>query len=580
MSSPRFIGTSWAAVLEKRDGFCGPADLYLEGSDQHRGWFQSSLLTSIATRGRAPYSSVITHGFVLDEKGLKMSKSLGNVVDPKIVIEGEKNNKDAPGYGADVLRLWVSSVDYTVDVMLGPQILRQISEMYRKLRGTFRYLLSVLPDWKPEYTIPFSELPMIDQHALFQLGNVVNNIKGSYENYQFYRIFQSIQHFAIVDLSNFYFDVAKDRLYTGGTKSFTRRSCQTVLAAHLLSLVRVISPILPHLAEDVWQHLPFEHIMEDGSVAKFVFESRWPDVHEKWLTLPAEQVDFWGGIRELRTEVNKVLEIARGEKLIGSSLDAKVYLHTSNDDMAARLQEMCAAHKDADKLHHIFITSQAEVLHNLANEVTSKVPYSGQCLIQGKTNIWIGVAPADGDKCERCWHYSPQVGSFSEHPTLCGRCYDVVGCHPVAAMAAGKRLWGLSFTNLVEALATGKWGFELPTNRISSAHLGSITMYIQCTPWFDHNVTTRRLGRHSTWLENGAAMESYYGDMKDIMNIDREFGLVATKERRMFEGFKLYINAITNLIMSITSLPIRLCLHLVISLNQVVLKQLEHFIPL
>ncbi|RVW55724.1 Isoleucine--tRNA ligase, chloroplastic/mitochondrial [Vitis vinifera] len=395
--------SSWAAVLESRNELSCPADLYLEGTDQHRGWFQSSLLTSVATKGRAPYSSVITHGFVLDEKGFKMSKSLGNVVDPRTVIEGGKNLKEAPGYGADVLRLWVSSVDYTGDAMIGAQVLRQMSDIYRKLRGTLRYLLANLHDWKADNAVPYCDLPMIDRHALFQLENVVKNIRESYESYQFFKIFQIIQRFAIVDLSNFYFDVAKDRLYVGisirfaflpwgnellaylagigklssilecvkflsrvqeklsldwGTTSFTRRSCQTVLAAHLLSIVRVIAPILPHLAEDVWQNLPFQYTNEDGSIAEFVFESRWPALNEKWLTFPTEEIDFWGKILELRTETNKVLEVARGGKLIGSSLDAKVYLHASDASLAPRLREMCSTNNDADTLHRIFITSQ------------------------------------------------------------------------------------------------------------------------------------------------------------------------------------------------------------------------------
>lgn len=429
-------GSSWAAVLEKRSGLSFPADLYLEGTDQHRGWFQSSLLTSIATKGKAPYSGVITHGFVLDERGLKMSKSLGNVVDPSTVIGGENNPGGAPAYGADVLRLWVSSVDYTGDVMIGSQVLRQMSDIYRKLRGTLRFLLANLHDWEADNAIPYGDLPVIDQHALFQLENVVKSIKDSYENYQFSKIFQSIQRFVIVDLSNFYFDAAKDRLYVGGSASFTRRSCQTVLAAHLLSITRVIAPILPHLAEDVWQHLPFQYTTEDGSTPKFVFESRWPALNERWLAFPGEEIDFWENILELRTEVNKVLEVARTEKLIGSSLEAKVYLHTLDDSLAARLNEMGAAKNDADTLHRIFITSQVQILSSLESVQTGDVPYSGEYLIQGKKKIWIGVSRADGSKCERCWNYSPQVGSFPEHPTLCTRCYNVVDIQPTPALAA------------------------------------------------------------------------------------------------------------------------------------------------
>ncbi|KAK9139360.1 hypothetical protein Scep_009041 [Stephania cephalantha] len=429
-------GSSWAAVLGTRESLSYPADLYLEGTDQHRGWFQSSLLTSVATKGKAPYSSVVTHGFVLDEKGLKMSKSLGNVVDPNIVIEGGKNQKDAPSYGADVLRLWVSSVDYTNDVLIGPQILRQMSDIYRKLRGTLRYLLSNLHDWKPEYVVSYSDLPVIDRYALFQLENVVKNIRDCYDSYQFYKIFQIMQRFAIVDLSNFYFDVAKDRLYVGGTTSSTRRSCQTVLAAHLLSIARVIAPILPHLAEDVWQNLPFEHTTEDGSVAEYVFESKWPALNERWLTVPAEDADFWVKILELRTEVNKVLETARTGKLIGSSLDAKVYLHSNSADLASRLQKMCASNNDADELHRLFITSQVEILSSMGSEVTQEISFSGECVVEGEDKVWIGVSRAEGSKCERCWNYSPKVGSFAEHPTLCARCYNVIAVSPLPAMAA------------------------------------------------------------------------------------------------------------------------------------------------
>ncbi|OMO82700.1 Aminoacyl-tRNA synthetase, class Ia [Corchorus capsularis] len=418
-------GSSWAAVLGKRDSLSFPADLYLEGTDQHRGWFQSSLLTSIATKGRAPYSSVLTHGFVLDEKRNKMSKFLGNVVNPLDVIEGGQDQKEASGYGADILRLWVSSVDYTDDVTIGPNILRQMSDIYRKLRGTLRYLLSNLHDWDVENAVSYHELPMIDQHALFQLENVVKNMREGYESYQFYKIFQIIQRFVTVDLSNFYFDVAKDRLYVGGTASFTRRSCQTVLAAHLLSLTRVIAPILPHLAEDVWQHLPFKYTTEDGSVAKFVFEAKWPALNDKWLEFPAEEIDFWGKVLELRTEVNKVLEVARSEKLIGSSLEAKVYLHTSDVSLASRLIEMCPASNDADNLHRILLTSQVEVVSSLGNELVETIQHSGEYLV-GEDRVWIGVSRAEGSKCERCWNYSTQVGSFVEHPTLCSRCFNVV----------------------------------------------------------------------------------------------------------------------------------------------------------
>ncbi|BAF10207.1 isoleucine--tRNA ligase, chloroplastic/mitochondrial [Oryza sativa Japonica Group] len=429
-------GSSWAAVLAQRDGLNFPADIYLEGSDQHRGWFQSSLLTSIATTGKAPYSSVITHGFVLDEKGFKMSKSLGNVVDPEKVIVGGKNSKQEPGYGADVLRLWVSSVDYTGDVLVGPQILRQMSDMYRKLRGTMRFLLSNLHDWKPENSVRYSDLPKIDKYALFQLENVVTSMKDSYENYQFYKIYQILQRFAIVDLSNFYLDVAKDRLYVGGRVSFTRKSCQTVLSAHLLYLVRAIAPIMPHLAEDVWQNLPFQHTLDDGSVAEFVFNLKWPVKNEEWLSVPKDDVDFLSVILELRSEVNKILESARTGKLIGSSLEAKVYLHAENANTVSKLKELVSATNDADALHRLFITSEVEILPSVSSETTSGVSYTGTFSSERTGNIWIGVTRADGEKCERCWNYTRDVGSFLDHPTLCARCHGVIDLPPVPAAAA------------------------------------------------------------------------------------------------------------------------------------------------
>ncbi|TKW41867.1 hypothetical protein SEVIR_1G346000v4 [Setaria viridis] len=429
-------GSSWAAVLAKRDGLKFPADIYLEGSDQHRGWFQSSLLTSIATTGKAPYSNVITHGFVLDEKGFKMSKSIGNVVDPEKLIVGGKNQKEEPTYGADVLRLWVSSVDYTGDVLIGQQILRQMSDMYRKLRGTMRFLLSNLHDWNPDNSVPYNDLPKIDKYALFQLETVVASMKDGYENYQFYKVYQMLQRFAIVGLSNFYLDVAKDRLYVGGRASFTRKSCQTVLTAHLLYLVRAIAPIMPHLAEDIWQNLPFQYTLEDGSLAKFVFDLKWPEKNEEWLSVAKDDVDFLGIILELRSEINKILENARTGKLIGSSLDAKVYLHAGSSDTAIKLQELSSASNDADALHRLFITSQVEVLPTLSEETASSVSYTGKFSDPRTGDIWIGVTRADGSKCERCWNYTRDVGSFRDHPTLCARCYGVIDLQPQPAAAA------------------------------------------------------------------------------------------------------------------------------------------------
>ncbi|KAH7430813.1 hypothetical protein KP509_08G016200 [Ceratopteris richardii] len=418
-------GSSWAAVLKTRKDLKWPADVYLEGSDQHRGWFQSSLLTSVAVQGSAPYKKVLTHGFVLDERGLKMSKSNGNGIDPEVVIEGGKNQKEAPGYGADVLRLWVASVDYTGDVMIGDRILKQMSDIYRKLRGTLRFLLSNLHNFNPELdTIQYENLPMIDKYALFQLANVMDEITESYRCYHFYKFYQLIQKFAVVDLSNFYFDTAKDRLYVGGTKNFTRRSCQTVLAAHLLCLVRAIAPVLPHMAEDAWQHLPFSHLLKDGSKCDYVFESGWPLIEDQWRSLSADNVEYWKALMQIRTEVNKVLETARGAKLIGASLDAKVLLSTANEALLSRLIQHTK--EDPDKLCRIFITSQVEIIRSIEEAKSLDINYTGIYNLEGQGDLWVGVSKADGSKCERCWNYSPKVGFFPNHPSLCERCHSVI----------------------------------------------------------------------------------------------------------------------------------------------------------
>ncbi|KAL3685804.1 hypothetical protein R1sor_003826 [Riccia sorocarpa] len=423
-------GSSWAAVVDKREGLHWPADLYLEGSDQHRGWFQSSLLTSVATKGGAPYKKVVTHGFLLDQKGNKMSKSLGNVLDPKTVIEGGKNAKEEPGYGADVLRLWVSSVDYAGDVMMGPQIIRQTSDVYRKIRGTLRYLLSNLHDYTPDMAVDYENLPDVDKYALYQLSTIVDGASESFDGFQFYRVFQLVQRFAVVDLSNFYLDVAKDRLYTGGTDSYTRRSCQTVLSALLLSLVRVIAPIVPHTAEDVWQNLPFQYEGSRGVVAETVFEAAWPKMEENWRSLSQTDVKFWTVLLSVRDEVNRVLEQARIGKLIGASLEAKVYLHTCDEELSRRLQAMTGSAEGVDSLNRLFITSQAEVVSKSDGEALN-LPFTGSSVLEGYGDLWVGVARADGAKCERCWNYTLAVGTL-DHPTLCERCNGVVKIQPPA----------------------------------------------------------------------------------------------------------------------------------------------------
>lgn len=324
-------GSSWAAVAQQRSELKYPVDMYLEGSDQHRGWFQSSLLTSVATNGYAPYQTVLTHGFVLDENGRKMSKSLGNVVDPAIVIEGGKNQKQEPPYGADILRLWVSSVDYTSDVPLGNNILKQMADIYRKIRNTARFLLGNIHDFDPvKDAVPYHKMPELDRYMLHRMTEVFAEVKDSFEKFQYFRFFQTIQNFCVVDLSNFYLDIAKDRLYISAPDAYRRRSCQTVIAVAVENLAKAIAPVLCHMAEDIWQNLPYP------TPYKSVFESGWVQLDEKWHQ--PEMAKLWQELRQTRTEVNKVLEKARAEKAIGSALEAKVLLYVADTSLRSQMQ--------------------------------------------------------------------------------------------------------------------------------------------------------------------------------------------------------------------------------------------------
>jgi isoleucyl-tRNA synthetase len=420
-------GSSWAAVLlgisaeatsdlsfvpHPSSLLHCPADLYLEGSDQHRGWFQSSLLTSVAVQGCAPYKAVLTHGFVLDEQGRKMSKSLGNTVDPMIIINGGKNQKEEPPYGADVLRLWVSSVDYTSDVPIGKTILKQMADVYRKIRNTARFLLGNLHDFDPaKDAVPYDQLPELDRYMLHCMTDIFAEVAEAFESYQFFRFFQTIQNFCVVDLSNFYLDIAKDRLYISALDSPRRRSCQTVLAVAIESLARAIAPVLSHLAEDIWQFLPY------STSHKSVFQAGWVKLDPQWQA--PELAEKWQKLREIRTEVNKVLERARTEKAIGSSLEAKVLLSVASDALLTQLQAMNPAESlsgnGVDELRYLLLTSQVELL-DLAKKLEG-IQYAAQ-----SENLGVGVVKADGQKCDRCWNYSIHVGESKEHPLLCERC--------------------------------------------------------------------------------------------------------------------------------------------------------------
>ncbi|NBD33207.1 MAG: isoleucine--tRNA ligase [Cyanobacteria bacterium] len=413
-------GSSWAAVAKQREELKYPVDMYLEGSDQHRGWFQSSLLTSVATQGIAPYQTVLTHGFVLDEKGYKMSKSMGNVVDPGVIIEGGKNQKKEPAYGADILRLWVSSVDYSADVPIGQGILKQLADAYRKIRNTVRFLLGNLHDFDPKTDgVAYEQLPSLDRYMLHQTSEVFAEITAAFEDYEFFRFFQTVQNFCVVELSNFYLDIAKDRLYISDANSLRRRSCQTVLAIIVENLARAIAPVLCHTAEDIWQNIPYP------LPHKSVFASGWIPQQTDWKN--TDLAENWSNVRQVRGEVNKVLEQARTEKLIGASLEAKILLYVSDSGLREQLRAMNPSETVGDGLHvdelrYLFLASQVEVLDT--PEKAQNAPYQSETEL-----VTVGVVKAEGEKCDRCWNYSTQVGHFPDDPTLCERCHDALAGH-------------------------------------------------------------------------------------------------------------------------------------------------------
>ena len=407
-------GSSWAAVAKQRQlGY--PVDLYLEGSDQHRGWFQSSLLTSVAVNGHAPYKTVLTHGFTLDEQGRKMSKSLGNVVDPWVIIEGGKNKKQEPAYGADVLRLWVSSVDYSNDVPIGKTILKQLSDVYRKIRNTARYLLGNLHDFNPATdAVPYEQLPALDRYMLHRMTEVFRDITVAFDSYQFFKFFQTVQNFCVVDLSNFYLDIAKDRLYISAADGLRRRSCQTVMAIAMENLARAIAPVLCHMAEDIWQNLPY------STPHQSVFEAGWLQLSDQWSQ--PDLVPFWQQLRQLRDQVNRVLEQARTAKMIGAALEAKLLVYVTDADFRAQLQQhndSALVENGVDELRYWFITSQVALL-----ESPAELEGLEHCL--QTEGLAVAVVQAEGEKCDRCWNYSTRVGESAEHPTICERCVEAL----------------------------------------------------------------------------------------------------------------------------------------------------------
>lgn len=392
-------GVSHRAVLETRgDLLHRPADLYLEGSDQHRGWFQTSLLTSIGSTHDAPFKNILTHGFVNDGEGKKMSKSVGNTVVPADVIKV---------YGADILRLWCASVDYREDVKISDNILKQMAEAYRRVRNTARYILGNSNDFNPNTDrVPYEQLMEIDKWALHKLEVLKRKVTENYDKYEFYNLFQDIHYFAGVDMSAFYLDIIKDRLYTEGTNSIERRSAQTVMTEILVTLTKMIAPILSFTAEEIWETLP--EVLKDK---ESVLLTDWYKENDEYLNPEIE--NKWVEIIKVRKEANKSLEKARQgkDRIIGNSLDAKVMLHSTNAEIQKFLVE------NREKLELALIVSEVEIVENIDETFTKG---------EEATDLYIKVLHAEGEKCERCWKYSKELGKDPEHPTLCPRCASVL----------------------------------------------------------------------------------------------------------------------------------------------------------
>ncbi|UOQ93099.1 isoleucine--tRNA ligase [Halobacillus shinanisalinarum] len=384
-------GSSHQGVLHQREGLNRPADLYLEGSDQYRGWFNSSLSTSVAVTGKAPFKGILSHGFALDGKGRKMSKSLGNVIIPDKVMKQ---------LGADIIRLWVSSADYQADVRISDDILKQVAEVYRKIRNTFRFLLGNLHDFDPNTDmVEDKDLQEVDQYMLHQLNTLVADVRKSYDDYEFSIVYNKVHNFCTIDLSSFYLDFAKDILYIEAKDHPYRRSIQTVYYKILTSLVKLMSPIIPHTTEEVWSYIP-------GVETVSVQLTDMPEADNK---VDAALVGKWDHFMDVRDDVLKALEVARNEKVIGKSLEARVTLVPKDDKTRDVLTSI-------DHIHQLLIVSDATV----ASEANDAKPYD---------HVDVEVAKHSGEKCERCWVSSDNIGKDDDHPELCVRCATVVKEH-------------------------------------------------------------------------------------------------------------------------------------------------------
>ena len=380
-------GSTHESVLAERG--LPEANLYLEGSDQYRGWFQSSLLTSVATKGKAPYKEVVTHGYVVDEKGRKMSKSLGNGIDPMELINE---------FGADILRLWALSSDYTSDVSISKGIIKQVAEVYRKIRNTARFILGNISDFDVNNPVSYEELQEIDKWALTKLNKLIEDCSNAYDGYDFKKAYQAINQFCVVDMSNFYLDIIKDRLYTEKLNSIERRAAQTTMYEILQALVRILAPMTCFTAEEIWKFMPHK----DNEKLDSVMLSYYPEINEKYNNKELEEK--WNKIIKIKELVSKKLEEARSEKVIGHSLNAKVTLYAEKDEYEFLLE-------NKELLMTVFIVSGLKIEKNER---------------KNEEKIGVKVEVADGKKCERCWMYSTTVGEDKENPNICHRCSEAL----------------------------------------------------------------------------------------------------------------------------------------------------------
>jgi len=385
-------GVSHAAVLEKRPQLQSPADLYLEGSDQHRGWFHSSLLESIGTRGRAPYKSVLTHGFVVDGEGKKMSKSLGNVIDSQEIIDQ---------YGAEIMRLWVASEDYTEDIRISEEILKRLVEAYRRIRNTCRFMLGNLYDFDlAKDMVAYRDMQEIDRFALNRLEEIVPKVKNAYDRFQFHVVYYVIYNFCTVDLSALYLDVLKDRLYTAKAASQERRSAQSAVYIILHAITRLLAPILSFTAEEVWSAMPYGTNKEPS-----VHLAQFPEKNAAHTD--DALMERWKTMLSLKVEIAKAIETARQNKIIGHSLDASVRISPPDN-----LRDLLVSYRE--EMRALLIVSEVVVTES---DDAKNAHESGEF-----PGLKVVVAKAPGQKCNRCWMYSLSVGCDSSHPTICNKC--------------------------------------------------------------------------------------------------------------------------------------------------------------